>query len=191
MISCTWLAFIHLDSLPPNCRSTTGKPVRLLVSVCVPSAADWPVFTPAQAASTRPSGTGAQVRVHDRFFRQLEQESCAVDIVPTLRPSTMAVLRTFTQPLLSNRAFGPFGPVFHRANLALVLCLSLAKGGTSTPLASHYANDVNYYEISNEERSDPLEKFYLIREQRWHTDTVLPIPLLPSTEGMSARSHHR
>ncbi|XP_026673493.1 uncharacterized protein LOC113464925 isoform X2 [Ceratina calcarata] len=67
----------------------------------------------------------------------------------------------------------------------------LAHGGTSTPLASHYANDVNYYEISNEERSDPLEKFYLIREQRWHTDTVLPIPLLPSTEGMSARSHHR
>ncbi|XP_031827389.1 tyrosine-protein phosphatase non-receptor type 5 isoform X2 [Nomia melanderi] len=65
-------------------------------------------------------------------------------------------------------------------------------GGTSTPLTNHYVNDANYYDISsNDDNSDPLEKFYLITEQRWHTDTVLPIPLLPSTEGMSARSHHR
>nr|XP_012152431.1 PREDICTED: tyrosine-protein phosphatase non-receptor type 5-like isoform X3 [Megachile rotundata] len=65
-------------------------------------------------------------------------------------------------------------------------------GGTSTPLTNHYVNDANYYDISgNNDNSDPLEKFYLITEQRWHTDSVLPIPLLPSTEGMSARSHHR
>lgn len=65
-------------------------------------------------------------------------------------------------------------------------------GGTSTPLTNHYVNDANYYEISsNDDNSNPLEKFYLITGQRWHTDTVLPIPLLPSTEGMSARSHHR
>lgn len=65
-------------------------------------------------------------------------------------------------------------------------------GGTSTPLTNHYVNDANYYEISsNEDSSVPLEKFYLITGQRWHIDTVLPIPLLPSTEGMSTRSHHR
>ncbi|XP_076686581.1 tyrosine-protein phosphatase non-receptor type 5 isoform X3 [Andrena cerasifolii] len=69
---------------------------------------------------------------------------------------------------------------------------SLIIRGTSTPLTNHYVNDANYYDISsNDDNSDPLEKFYLITEQRWHTDTVLPIPLLPSTEGMSARSHHR
>ncbi|XP_033325043.1 tyrosine-protein phosphatase non-receptor type 5 isoform X1 [Megalopta genalis] len=97
---------------------------------------------------------------------------------------------TSTQPLLSNREIR-----FANDNTVLLVVLAyvlLAKGGTSTPLTNHYVNDVNYYDItSNVDNSDPLEKFYLITEQRWHTDTVLPIPLLPSTEGMSVRSPHR
>ncbi|XP_047347124.1 tyrosine-protein phosphatase non-receptor type 5-like isoform X2 [Vespa velutina] len=64
--------------------------------------------------------------------------------------------------------------------------------GTGIPLSHHYVNDAEQYDSSiNDDNTKPLEKFYLITEQRWHTDTVLPISLLPSTEGMSARSHHR
>ncbi|CAK9816094.1 Receptor-type tyrosine-protein phosphatase R [Anthophora quadrimaculata] len=100
----------------------------------------------------------------------------------------MAVYKS-AQPLLSN--CNSYVISYHTIFVFLV-CLFLAKGGTSTSLTTHYVNDANYYDISNnDDNSDPLEKFYLITEQRWHTDTVLPIPLLPSTEGMSARSHHR
>ncbi|XP_076235215.1 tyrosine-protein phosphatase non-receptor type 7 [Calliopsis andreniformis] len=96
---------------------------------------------------------------------------------------------TSTQPLLSNRKRHTMDNAIVLVFIAYVL---LTKGGTSTPLTNHYVNDANYYDISsNDDNSDPLEKFYLITEQRWHTDTVLPIPLLSSTEGMSARSHHR
>ncbi|XP_076163419.1 tyrosine-protein phosphatase non-receptor type 7 [Ptiloglossa arizonensis] len=96
---------------------------------------------------------------------------------------------TSTQPLVSNRKLFF---TLNRTILVFLACVLLAKGGTSTPLTNHYVNDANYYDISgNDDNSDSLEKFYLITEQRWHTDTVLPIPLLPSTEGMSARSHHR
>ncbi|XP_076642669.1 tyrosine-protein phosphatase non-receptor type 7 isoform X2 [Halictus rubicundus] len=97
---------------------------------------------------------------------------------------------TSTQPLVSKREYR-----FANDNTILLVVLAyvlLAKGGTSTPLTNHYVNDANYYDISsNDDNSDPLEKFYLITERRWHTDTVLPIPLLPSTEGMSVRSPHR
>ncbi|CAL7951746.1 unnamed protein product [Xylocopa violacea] len=96
---------------------------------------------------------------------------------------------TYTQPLFSNR---DSYIIFNRTIFAFLVYLFLTKGGTSTPLTNHYVNDANYYDISsNDDNSGSLEKFYLITEQRWHTDTVLPIPFLPSTEGMSARSHHR
>ncbi|XP_034191139.1 tyrosine-protein phosphatase non-receptor type 7 isoform X1 [Osmia lignaria lignaria] len=96
---------------------------------------------------------------------------------------------TSTQPLLSNHKLQVN---LNRTILVFLANALLTKGGTSTPLTNHYVNDANYYDISsNNDNSDPLEKFYLITEQRWHTDSVLPIPLLPSTEGMSARSHHR
>ncbi|XP_016914088.1 tyrosine-protein phosphatase non-receptor type 5 isoform X1 [Apis cerana] len=94
----------------------------------------------------------------------------------------------FVQPLFSNR---DSYVTLNRIILVFLLYLFLTTGGTSTPLTNHYVNDANYYEISSNDNSSPLEKFYLITGQRWHTDTVLPIPLLPSTEGMSARSHHR
>ncbi|XP_017756483.1 PREDICTED: tyrosine-protein phosphatase non-receptor type 7-like [Eufriesea mexicana] len=96
---------------------------------------------------------------------------------------------TSTQPLVSNRGTQLS---FNRTVFVFLVYLFLTEGGTSTPLTNHYVNDANYYDISsNEDSSVPLEKFYLITGQRWHTDTVLPIPLLPSTEGMSTRSHRR
>lgn len=65
--------------------------------------------------------------------------------------------------------------------------------GTSISLTHHYTNDVNYYDttINNSGNINPIEKFYLISEQKWHKDTVVPISLLPFTKGMPARSHHR
>lgn len=65
--------------------------------------------------------------------------------------------------------------------------------GTGISLTHHYADDVNYYDatINNGDNINPLERFYLISEKKWHKDTVVPISLLPSTEGMPARSHHR
>ncbi|XP_063974883.1 tyrosine-protein phosphatase non-receptor type 7-like isoform X1 [Diachasmimorpha longicaudata] len=65
-------------------------------------------------------------------------------------------------------------------------------GHTGTLLSPRYINNVNRYGSSNDD-NDPgnLEGVYLITEQRWHGDTVLPVSLLPVTEGMSARSHHR
>ncbi|CAD1476458.1 unnamed protein product [Heterotrigona itama] len=96
---------------------------------------------------------------------------------------------TSTQPLLSNR---DLSVTLDRTTFVFIMCLFLTKGGTSTPLIKHYVNDANYYDISSyDDRSDPLEKFYLITERKWHADTVLPIPLLPSTKGMSTTSHHR
>ncbi|XP_043490845.1 tyrosine-protein phosphatase non-receptor type 7-like isoform X1 [Polistes fuscatus] len=66
------------------------------------------------------------------------------------------------------------------------------QGGTGISLNHQYVNDADQYDSStNNDNTKHLEKFYLITERRWHTDTVLPIYLLPSTEGMSARSHHR
>ncbi|XP_018397999.1 PREDICTED: LOW QUALITY PROTEIN: tyrosine-protein phosphatase non-receptor type 5-like [Cyphomyrmex costatus] len=65
--------------------------------------------------------------------------------------------------------------------------------GTSVSLTHHHTNDVNYYDatINNSDNINPLEKFYLITEQKWHKDTLVPISLLPSTKGMPTRSHHR
>lgn len=65
--------------------------------------------------------------------------------------------------------------------------------GTSVSLTHHHANDINYYDatINNSDNINPLEKFYLITEQKWHKDTLVPISLLPSTKGMPTRSHHR
>ncbi|XP_029177631.1 tyrosine-protein phosphatase non-receptor type 5-like [Nylanderia fulva] len=76
--------------------------------------------------------------------------------------------------------------------LALLAYLLLMKDGTSISL-THYANDVNYYDstINNSDNIIPVEKFYFVREQTWHKNTVVPISLLPSTKGMPARSHHR
>lgn len=100
----------------------------------------------------------------------------------------MAVL-TYTQPLVSNHK------VHFTVNQTFLLVLAyvlLIQGGTGTPLTHHYVNDADQYDSSiNDDNPRPLEKFYLITEQRWHAVTVLPISLLSSTEGMSARSHHR
>ncbi|XP_011631752.1 tyrosine-protein phosphatase non-receptor type 7-like isoform X2 [Pogonomyrmex barbatus] len=65
--------------------------------------------------------------------------------------------------------------------------------GTSVSLTHHHANDVNYYDttINNSDNISPLEKFYLITQQKWHKDTLVPISSLPSTKGMPTRSHHR
>lgn len=65
--------------------------------------------------------------------------------------------------------------------------------GTSISLSHHYANYINYYDatINNSDNINPVEKFYLISEQKWHKDTVVPIFLLPFTKGMPARSHQR
>ncbi|XP_033190556.1 tyrosine-protein phosphatase non-receptor type 5 isoform X1 [Bombus vancouverensis nearcticus] len=110
------------------------------------------------------------------------------DRLVSVNDINMAVYMS-TQPLLSNRGLHI---ILNRTVFVFYVCLFLTRGSTSTPLTNHYVNDANYYDISsNDDRSDPLEKFYLITGQRWHADTVLPIPLLPSTEGMSARSHHR
>lgn len=64
--------------------------------------------------------------------------------------------------------------------------------GTSISLSHHYANHINYYDatINNSGNINPIEKFYLISEQKWHKDTVVPISL-PFIKGMPARSHHR
>nr|KAF7432091.1 hypothetical protein H0235_005015 [Vespula pensylvanica] len=100
----------------------------------------------------------------------------------------MAVL-TYSQPLVLNHK------VHFTVNQTFLVVLTyvlLIQGGTGIPLSHHYVNDADQYDSSiNDDNTKPLEKFYLITEQRWHTDTVLPISLLPSTEGMSARSHHR
>ncbi|XP_011343564.1 tyrosine-protein phosphatase non-receptor type 5 isoform X3 [Ooceraea biroi] len=65
--------------------------------------------------------------------------------------------------------------------------------GTSVSLTHHYTNDVNYYDgtINNSDNTNPLKKFYLTTERKWHKDTVVPISLSPFTKGMPARSHHR
>ncbi|XP_011301846.1 tyrosine-protein phosphatase non-receptor type 7 isoform X2 [Fopius arisanus] len=70
--------------------------------------------------------------------------------------------------------------------------ISNIEGNTGTPLSPRYINTGNRYGGPNGD-NDPenLEGIYLITEQRWHRDTVLPVSLHPATEGMSARSHHR
>ncbi|XP_050452805.1 tyrosine-protein phosphatase non-receptor type 5-like isoform X1 [Cataglyphis hispanica] len=75
--------------------------------------------------------------------------------------------------------------------VAILVYMLLTKDGTSISL-THYTNDVNYYDatINNSDNINPIEKFYLIGEQKWHKDTIVPISL-PFTKGMPARSHHR
>ncbi|XP_043478351.1 tyrosine-protein phosphatase non-receptor type 5-like isoform X2 [Leptopilina heterotoma] len=70
---------------------------------------------------------------------------------------------------------------------------SVVLGGTGTPLTHRYISDDYYYDKSsnNDASSDSLERFSLIPQEKWRTDTVLPVALLPAAEGMSARSHHR
>lgn len=63
--------------------------------------------------------------------------------------------------------------------------------GNSISLTNHYVDDYYDATINNGDNIDPLEKFYLITDEKWHTETVVPISSLPSTKGMLARSHHR
>ncbi|XP_043289982.1 tyrosine-protein phosphatase non-receptor type 5-like isoform X2 [Venturia canescens] len=66
-------------------------------------------------------------------------------------------------------------------------------GGTGTPLTHRYISDVKSYGVSDDdnEHSSSLDRINLITEQRWQVETELPVSLLPATEVMSARSHHR
>ncbi|XP_011631751.1 tyrosine-protein phosphatase non-receptor type 7-like isoform X1 [Pogonomyrmex barbatus] len=81
----------------------------------------------------------------------------------------------------------------HHTLFAILSYVLLTKDGTSVSLTHHHANDVNYYDttINNSDNISPLEKFYLITQQKWHKDTLVPISSLPSTKGMPTRSHHR
>ncbi|TGZ51956.1 tyrosine-protein phosphatase non-receptor type 7 isoform X1 [Temnothorax longispinosus] len=81
----------------------------------------------------------------------------------------------------------------NRTLLTLLSYVLLTKDGTSVSLTHRHANDINYYDatISHSDNINPLEKFYLITEQKWHKDTLVPISLSPSSKGMPTRSHHR
>ncbi|XP_048516035.1 tyrosine-protein phosphatase non-receptor type 5-like isoform X2 [Athalia rosae] len=71
----------------------------------------------------------------------------------------------------------------------------LFHGGTGTPLTHYYTGDAVPYGDSSKSKdgSNPSDayNYYLIHEQRWRSDAVLPVSLLPATEGMTARSHQR
>lgn len=73
--------------------------------------------------------------------------------------------------------------------------MDLLSGGTATPLTRHYTGNAVSYADSNESEdgSSPANayNYYLINEQRWRSDAVLPVSLLPAAEGMSARSQLR
>ncbi|KAK0077944.1 hypothetical protein PV325_003254 [Microctonus aethiopoides] len=65
-------------------------------------------------------------------------------------------------------------------------------GNTGAVLSQRYVNNFDHYGTINDDNEvNSLERIYLITEERWQADTVLPVSLLPITEGMSARSHHR
>ncbi|XP_066593724.1 tyrosine-protein phosphatase non-receptor type 5-like isoform X2 [Prorops nasuta] len=106
----------------------------------------------------------------------------------------MAVVSAHKQPLLSMfQSSSKVHLIINRSVLTILSYVFLVTGGTGAPLAQRYTSDSSYYDTSGSNNGNPdsIEKFYLITEQRWHTDTVLPISFLPSSEGMSARSHHR
>lgn len=63
-------------------------------------------------------------------------------------------------------------------------------GSTGAPLSQWYISDVGYGNSNDDSKTISLERIYLITQQN-QDKSVLPISLLPVTEGMSSSPKHR
>ncbi|XP_044580055.1 tyrosine-protein phosphatase non-receptor type 7-like isoform X1 [Cotesia glomerata] len=70
------------------------------------------------------------------------------------------------------------------------IILSAVEGSTGTPLSQWYISDVGYGNSNDDSKTISLERIYLITQQN-QDKSVLPISLLPVTEGMSSSPKHR